>query len=66
MTREPKSADERHRRRLYFAVMGPCLGLIIVAWGIVQFFSTTAAIIMSVVAMGLPPFAAILANAGSD
>jgi hypothetical protein len=59
-------ASIRHRRRLYFAIMVPCLTLIIVAWTIVQFFSTTAAIIMSVVAMVLPPAAAIMANAGRE
>ncbi len=44
--------------------MGPCLGLIVVAWTIVQFFSITAAVVMSVVAMIMPPIAAIAANAG--
>lgn len=59
-------ASVRHRRRVYFAIMGPCLTLIIVAWTIVQFFSTTAAVIMSVVAMVMPPAAAIMANAGHE
>jgi hypothetical protein len=59
-------ASIRHRRRLYFAIMVPCLTLIIVAWTIVQFFSTTAAIVMSVIAMVLPPAAAIMANAGRE
>jgi hypothetical protein len=36
----------------------------VVAWTIVQFFSTTAAVAMSVVAMVMPPIAAIVANAG--
>ena len=57
-------AMTRHRRRLYFSIMGPCITLIVVAWAIVSFFSTTAAIIMSVIAMVLPPAAAIMANAG--
>jgi hypothetical protein len=61
-----KPVTERSRRRIYFAIMIPCLTLIIVAWSIVQFFSTTAAIVMSVVAMVLPPTAAIMANAGRD
>ena len=56
--------SDRHRRRLYFAIMGPCITLIVVAWTIVQFFSITAAVIMSVVAMVMPPIAAIAANAG--
>jgi uncharacterized Tic20 family protein len=56
--------SDRQRRRLYFWIMGPCLGLIVVAWTIVQFFSITAAVVMSVVAMVMPPIAAIAANAG--
>jgi uncharacterized metal-binding protein len=59
-------ASTRHRRRLYFWIMGPCITLIVVAWAIVSFFSTTAAIIMSVIAMVLPPTAAIMANAGQE
>ena len=62
----PGPVSERRRRWLYFAIMIPCLTLIVVAWSIVQFFSTTAAVIMSVVAMVLPPVAAIMANAGRD
>ncbi len=59
-------AFTRHRRRLYFAIMVPCITLIVVAWAIVSFFSTTAAIVMSVIAMVLPPAAAIMANAGQE
>jgi hypothetical protein len=42
--------------------MGVCLALIISAWFVVRFFSTTAAIAMSVVAMFIPPVAAIVGN----
>lgn len=59
-------AEQRRRRRLYFAVMIPCLTLIVVAWSIVQWFSRPVAIGMSLVAMVLPPVAAILANAGRE
>jgi len=62
----PGPVSDRHRRRLYFAIMVPCLTLIVVAWSIVQFFSITAAVVMSVVAMVMPPIAAIMANAGQD
>ena len=61
-----KPISDRRRRRLYFAIMLPCLTLIIVAWTIVQWFSIPAAIGMSVVAMVMPPIAAIAANAGKD
>jgi uncharacterized membrane protein len=61
-----RSPSERQRRRIYFTIMLPCLTLIVVAWTIVQFFSITAAVAMSAVAMFLPPIAAIMANAGRD
>lgn len=62
----PGSLTDRQRRRIYFTIMVPCLTLIILAWSVVQFFSPTAAIAMSAVAMFLPPIAAIMANAGRD
>lgn len=43
-------------------MMGTCLTLIILAWFVVRFYSTTAAIVMSAVAMVIPPFAAIVGN----
>ncbi len=50
------------RKPLYFALMGTCLSLIVVAWFVVRFFSTPAAIAMSVVAMVIPPVAAMVGN----
>jgi hypothetical protein len=50
------------RKRWYFVLMGTCLGLILLAWSVVRFWSTTAAVVMSVVAAVLPPTAAIVAN----
>jgi hypothetical protein len=50
------------RRRRYFVLMGTCLALIISAWFVVRFYSTTAAIAMSLVAMFIPPVAAIVGN----
>lgn len=50
------------RHRLYFVLMSICLSLIIVAWFIVRFFSTPLAIAMSVVAMVIPPVAAMVGN----
>lgn len=64
MAKEPLS--DRHRRRLYLSIMLPCLALIVLAWTVVAIFSTTAAVVMSVVALFLPPAAAIAANAGRD
>jgi hypothetical protein len=42
--------------------MGTCIGLIVVAWNVVRFFSIPLAIGMSVVAAVIPPAAAIVAN----
>jgi hypothetical protein len=50
------------RRRWYFVLMGTCIGLILLAWNVVRFWSTTAAVVMSVVAAVIPPTAAIVAN----
>lgn len=50
------------RRRRYFLLMGTCLTLIVLAWFVVRFFSVGAAIAMSVVAMCIPPVAAIVGN----
>ena len=52
------------RRKLYFWMMGTCLVLIVLAWNVVRLWSTTAAVVMSVVAALIPPAAAILANSG--
>ncbi len=54
----------RPRRRAYFVMMGICLVLIVLAWMVIWRFSVLAAVIMSVVAVVIPPFAAIVANNG--
>jgi hypothetical protein len=45
-------------------MMGTCLLLIVLAWSFVWRLSVTAAVVMSVVAMVIPPFAAIIGNSG--
>ena len=66
----PQPADRRGplglrtRKRAYFTMMGSCLVLIILAWTLIWRFSTIAAVIMSAVALVIPPFAAIVANSG--
>lgn len=64
--RRPQSERLRRRRRWYFALMGTCLLLIVLAWNLVRLWSTTAAVAMSVVAAVLPPIAVIVANWGED
>lgn len=56
----------RGRQRAYFALMGTCILLIVLAWFVVRFFSTPAAIGMSIVAAVIPPVAAITANWRED
>ncbi|HEU5044380.1 MAG TPA: DUF3099 domain-containing protein [Nocardioidaceae bacterium] len=63
---EAQSTRLRRRRRLYFALMGTCLALIVLAWNVVRLWSTTAAVTMSVVAALLPPVAVLIANWGED
>lgn len=50
------------RMRWYFGLMGVCLVLILLAWNLVRLYSTTAAVVMSLVAAVLPPIAVIIAN----
>jgi len=45
--------------------MGTCVVLILLAWNVVRLWSTTAAVVMSVVAAVLPPIAVIVGNAGA-
>lgn len=52
------------RKRAYFALMGGVLVLIVLAWTLIWRYSVTAAVIMSAVALCVPPFAAIIANSG--
>jgi len=48
----------------YVLLMGSCVVLIVLAWNVVRFWSTTAAVLMSVVAAVIPPTAVIIANWG--
>jgi uncharacterized protein DUF6343/DUF3099 family protein len=62
----PPSVSERTRARRYLLLMGTCLGLIVLAWGVVRLWSVPIAVGMSLVAMVLPPIAALVANSGWD
>ena len=52
-------------KRLYFVLMAICIGLFVLSWAVVDRYSTVAAVIMTIVALIIPPFAAIVANAFS-
>jgi hypothetical protein len=45
--------------------MGTCIGLILLAWNVVRFWSIPAAVGMSIVAAVIPPVAAIVGNWGA-
>jgi hypothetical protein len=55
----------RGDKRLYFVLMGVSIGLFVLSWAVLDRYSVTAAIVVSAVALVIPPFAAIIANAAS-
>jgi hypothetical protein len=59
------SPPPRRDKRVYAALMGTCVVLIIIAWQVVRYFSVLGAIIMSAVALVIPPVAVIIANRAS-
>jgi hypothetical protein len=54
------------RNRLYFALMALCVGLFVLAWAVVRLYSVTAAVVLSAVALVIPPIAVIIVNAGDE
>jgi hypothetical protein len=54
------------RNRVYFLMMGVCITLVVVAWTVVRLYSVTWAVVMSVLAMLIPPVAVMVANAGDE
>ena len=57
---------ERARLRTYLIMMGSCLALLVLSWTWVRLHSVTAAVILTVIAMVIPPVASIFGNAGWD
>jgi hypothetical protein len=58
---QPTGTDKRR----YFVLMGICIGLFVLSWAVLDRFSVIAAVVVSAVALAIPPFAAIVANAAS-
>jgi hypothetical protein len=58
--------DEHTRVTRYLRIMGTCLGLLVLAWGVVRPWSVPLAVALSLVAMVLPPVAVVVANRGWD
>jgi Mg/Co/Ni transporter MgtE len=63
-TRQPRLFGLIPRERAYLAMMGVCLLLIVLAWTLIWRYSTLAAVVMSAVALVIPPVAVIIGNAG--
>ena len=61
-----RSLESMDRKKAYFLLMGTCILLILLAWNVVRFWSTTAAVVMSAVAAVIPPVAVIVGNWGQD
>jgi len=57
------SPPSRRDKRLYLMLMAVCIGLFVLSWAVLDRYSMTAAVIVSVVALVIPPFAVIIANA---
>jgi len=55
----------RRDKRLYLVLMAVCISLFVLSWAVLDRYSVTAAIIVSSVALAIPPFAVIIANAAS-
>jgi hypothetical protein len=62
--RQGKPLSLGARERAYLVMMGACVLLIVLAWTLIWRFSVTAAVVMSAVALVVPPVAAIVANSG--
>jgi hypothetical protein len=62
---EPGPEPLRTDKRRYFVLMGVCIALFVVSWAVVDRYSVLAAVIMSAVALVIPPLAAIVANVAS-
>jgi hypothetical protein len=55
----------RGDKRVYLMLMTICIGLFVISWAVVDRYSQIAAIVISAVALVIPPFAVIIANAAS-
>jgi hypothetical protein len=60
---QDQPGPSRRDRRLYLILMTICIGLFVISWAVLDRYSTTAAVVVSVVALVIPPFAVIIANA---
>ena len=54
------------RNRVYLLLMAGCITVVILSWTVIRLFSVTAAVVLSVAVMLVPPIAVIIANAGDE
>ncbi|HET7304578.1 MAG TPA: DUF3099 domain-containing protein [Segeticoccus sp.] len=68
MDHPPTEADRQRQRRehWYLGLMLACVVILAFAWFLVRLWSTTAAIVLSLLAMLLPGVAVIVANRRRD
>jgi len=59
------SSPSRRDKRVYLVLMAVCIGLFVLSWAVLDRYSVTAAVIVSAVALVIPPFAVIIANVAS-
>jgi Protein of unknown function (DUF3099) len=62
---DPGPQPSRIDKRWYFALMATCISLFVLSWALIDRYSTLAAVIVSAVAVVIPPFAVIVANVAS-
>jgi hypothetical protein len=55
----------RRDKRWYFTLMAICISLFVLAWAVIDRFSVLASVIVSGVALVIPPLAVIIANVAS-
>jgi hypothetical protein len=61
---QDEKPPSRRDKRVYLVLMTICIGLFVLSWAVLDRYSVTAAIAVSVVALVIPPFAVIIANVG--
>ena len=61
----PGPQPTRRDRRFYLALMTACIAMFVLSWAVIDRYSTLAAVIVSAVALAIPPFAVIIANVAS-
>ena len=62
---DPGPQPTRTDRRWYFGLMATCIGLFVLSWAVIDRYSLLASVIVSAVALAIPPFAVIVANVAS-